>query len=174
MILLRLAGLFASLSLLAFGGGSGVLPDIQRATVERYHWLDASTFIDLFAISRAAPGPNSIIVLLIGLKAAGLVGALVAALAMFLPSLLLVHLAARYWRRLERAPWRRHAETTLAPVAVGLIFAAGISLVRGTESGVLLWAITAVATLVLVATRLHPALVLAAGGLVTVLADQLR
>jgi chromate transporter len=77
LVLLQLIGLFAVLSMLAFGGGSGVIPDMQRAAVDRYHWLTAREFLDMFAISRAAPGPGSLIVVLIGLKAAGLAGAAV-------------------------------------------------------------------------------------------------
>ena len=57
-VLLQLAALFAMLSMLAFGGGAGVIPDMQRAAVEQYHWLTASEFLDMFAISRAAPGPG--------------------------------------------------------------------------------------------------------------------
>jgi hypothetical protein len=75
--LLRLAGLFSLLSMLAFGGGAGVIPDMQRAAVDRYQWVTAGQFLDMFAISRAAPGPGSLIVVLIGLKVAGLLGAAV-------------------------------------------------------------------------------------------------
>jgi len=53
--LLQLALLFGGLSLLAFGGGTAVLPDMQRAAVDTYHWMTAPEFLHL-AISRAAPG----------------------------------------------------------------------------------------------------------------------
>ena len=46
------------LSMLAFGGGAGVIPDMQRAAVDQYHWMTAREFLDMFAISRAAPGPG--------------------------------------------------------------------------------------------------------------------
>jgi len=170
MILLRIAMLFGSLSLLAFGGGSGVLPDIQRGAVGAEHWLTAQQFIDLFAISRATPGPGGTVVLLVGLKAAGLLGALVAGVSMWGPPLLLVHGAARVWRRIERSVWRRRLEIALAPIAVGLTFGGGIALVRSTESGWVFWAITGAATLVLWLTEWHPALVLAAGAAMALLA----
>src|SRR5580693_6709844 len=98
-VLIRLVLLFAGLSILAFGGGSGVLPDMQRASVDHYHWLTNKEFLDMFAISRAQPGPGSLIVVLIGLKAAGLAGAAVAFAAMFGPSCLAVHVVARYWQK---------------------------------------------------------------------------
>jgi len=84
-VLLQLTLLFGGLSLLAFGGGTAVLPDMQRAAVDTYHWMTAPEFLAFFAISRAAPGPGSLIVVLIGQKVAGLVGATVALVAMFGP-----------------------------------------------------------------------------------------
>jgi chromate transporter len=170
MVLLRIWLLFAGLSLLAVGGGNGVIPDMQRAAVDTYHWMTAREFLDAFAISRAAPGPGSMIVLLIGQRAAGLPGALVAGLGMYVPSCLLVYAAARVWRRHEHAAWRQIAERALAPVAIGLTFASGLALMRGTESGPLLWGVTGIATLLLAATRLNPLLVLGAGSAVALLA----
>ena len=161
--LLRIAGLFALLSLLSVGGGNGVIPDMQRAAVDQYHWMTAREFLDSFAISRAAPGPGSLIVLLVGLKAAGVIGALVAVLAMYLPSGLIVFFGARAWGSAARATWRAHAERALAPVAVGLTYASGIALVRATEHEWQALAVTAAATLLLALTELHPLLVLLAG-----------
>ena len=115
MILVQIASLFAVLSLLAFGGGNGVLPDMQRAAVDQHHWMTAREFLDMFAISRAAPGPGSLIVVLIGQKAAGLAGAAVAFVAMFGPSCLVAHLLARVWHLAARSDWRPVVEQALAP-----------------------------------------------------------
>jgi len=161
--LLRIAGLFGLLSLLSVGGGNGVIPDMQRAAVDQYHWMTAREFLDSFAISRAAPGPGSLIVLLVGLKAAGIVGAVLAVVAMYLPSSLIVYLGAGAWRGAARAAWRAHVERALAPVAVGLTYASGIALVRTTEHDWQAIAVTAAATLLLALTELHPLLVLLSG-----------
>jgi chromate transporter len=163
LVLLQLAGLFAVLSLLAFGGGTGVLPDMQRAAVDQYHWLTAREFLDMFAISRATPGPGSLIVVLIGLKVAGLAGAAVSFTAMFAPSFLAVHLVARAWHRAARSAWRPLVERALAPVAVGLTFASGLALMRGTEHGWLPWTVTLVSTVLFSVTSINPILLLAAG-----------
>jgi chromate transporter len=162
-VLLQLAALFAMLSMLAFGGGSGVIPDMQRAAVDHYHWMTAGQFLDMFAISRAAPGPGSLIVVLVGLKAAGLAGAAVSFVAMFGPSCLAVHLVARTWHRAAASPWRALLERALAPVAVGLTFASGLSLMRGTEHGWLPWGITLASTVVFSVTNISPILLLALG-----------
>ncbi len=163
LTLLRLAGLFGLLSVLAFGGGAGVIPDMQRAAVDRYQWMTASEFLDMFAISRAAPGPGSLIVVLIGLKAAGLAGAAVSFAAMFTPSCLAVHAVARTWHNAARSRWRPMLEQALAPVAVGLTFASGLALMRGTEHGWLPWTVTGAATLLFSLTNINPILLLLAG-----------
>ena len=167
--LLQLAGLFGLLSLLAVGGGNGVLPAMQHVSVDVHHWLTDRQFIDLFAISRAAPGPGSLIVVMIGQRAAGLAGAAVACVAMFLPSCLLVHMAARVWSRYHAAAWRQHAERALAPVAVGLTYASGLALMQSTEHDVRAYAMTAAATVLLAFTEIHPLLLLAAGAVAALL-----
>lgn len=169
-VLAQLALLFAGLSMLAFGGGSGVIPDMQRAAVDQFHWMTAREFLDMFAISRAAPGPGSLIVVLVGLKAAGLAGAAVAFVAMFGPSSLAVHMVARYWHRAERKEWRAVVERALAPVAVGLTFASGLSLMRGTEHGWLPWGVTIASTAAFSLTEISPVLLLALGAAALLLA----
>lgn len=163
VVLLRLLALFAGLSMLAFGGGSGIIPDMQRAAVDQYHWVTAHEFLDMFAISRAAPGPGSLIVVLVGLKAAGLAGAAVSFVAMFGPSCLTVHFIARFWQRAANSVWRAVVERALAPVAVGLTFASGLALMRGTEHGWLPWGVTIAATAAFALTEINPILLLAAG-----------
>jgi chromate transporter len=168
--LLQLAVLFAGLSLLAFGGGTAVLPDMQRATVDLHHWLTAREFLDFFAISRAAPGPGSLIVALIGQKVAGLTGALVALIAMFAPSSILLYVAAQIWHRTAHTAWRALVERALAPVSIGLTFASGLALIHQTEHGWLTYAVTAGATLAFAFTELHPLALLAGGAVVLLVA----
>ena len=163
MILLQLAVLFAGLSLLAVGSANSVLPDMQRAVVDAHGWMGERDFLDLFALSRVAPGPGSLIVALVGQHVAGLAGAAVATLAMFGPTSLLVHVAARIWHRFREAAWRARVERGLAPLAIGLVFASALALMRGTEHEPAAFAITAAATIVLAASEAHPLLVLGAG-----------
>ena len=134
--------LFGGLSLLAVGGGTAVIPDMQRAALAQ-GWMSGREFLDLYALSRIAPGPGSLLVTLIGQKVAGLPGAAVATLAMFVPSCLLLHLGARFFRRLSEASWRGVAERGLAPVGIGLTYAAAIVLIRDTEHAPAAYALTA-------------------------------
>ena len=169
LVLAQLAGLFALLSLLAIGGGAGIIPEMQRAVVDVHHWMTGPQFLALFALSRAAPGPGSLIAMLVGQQAAGLPGALVAAVAMFGPSSVLAYLAARFWLRGAGGEgWRGWVQRALAPIAVGLTLAAGIALLRGTQHGWAAYAVSATATLVLTFTELNPGF-MALGGALTLL-----
>src|SRR5690242_13966055 len=94
-----LAFVFAPLSLMAFGGSNAVIPDIAHQTVAVHHWMSGREFADFFALSRATPGPGSMLTALIGWKVAGLPGALVATLGLYVPSAVLVYGAARLWGR---------------------------------------------------------------------------
>src|SRR5262249_56580698 len=96
--------------------------DSTRHAVDVEHWLTATEFTDIFAISQAAPGPSSLIVALIGFKVAGFWGALVAQLAMTLPAASLMLLVSRIWVASSGSTWHLALEHGLAPIAVGLIF----------------------------------------------------
>ena len=96
-------------------------------------------------------------------------GAVVAGVAMFGPSCLLVYAAAHAWHRTAGAAWRMHVERALAPMAIGLTFASAIALMRGTEHGWAAYAITTVATVVLSLTEVNPLIVLGGGAITLVL-----
>jgi chromate transporter len=152
----RLIGLilvFAPLSLLSFGGGQAIVADIQYQTVEVHKWLTNSEFVDMFALSRAAPGPSTLISALIGWQVDGFPGALVAALAMYVPSSVVVYGAASWWQRSQTSALRIAIERGLAPVAVGLIFAGVVAVVRAAQMEVLAVITLAICTAILYFTK---------------------
>jgi chromate transporter len=167
--LFQIMAVFAVLSFLAFGGGAAVLPDMQHQAVDVYHWVTAREFLDMFALSRAVP-PGSMIVVLVGQKAAGVAGGLAAFLAMFGPSSIVAFFLARIWHRAGRAVWREVLEQALAPVSVGLTIASGVALARSTEHDWVVYTITAATTLLLTFTRIHPIAVMGAGAVLVTLA----
>ena len=85
-LLIQIARVFGILSLVSIGGVNAILPEIRRQIVDVQGWMNDATFANLFAISHAAPGPNIIMVSLIGWQMAGLAGLLVATLAIMIPS----------------------------------------------------------------------------------------
>jgi chromate transporter len=162
--LLALAGYFAVLSLLAVGGGSTVIPDMHRYTVLVQGWLTDREFGDLYAIARTSPGPSTLIVSLIGLKAAGLAGAIVATLAMGTPCSTLAFLVSRGRVMFEGRAWLIAVERGLAPVTLGLICASAIVITRAADHSLIAYAVTAVTAGIAVFTRFHPLLVIFAAG----------
>jgi chromate transporter len=152
----RLLGLFlvfAPLSLMSFGGGQAIIADMQHQTVDVQHWLTDREFVDLFALSRAAPGPSTLISALIGWQVAGLLGAIVATLAIYIPSSLVVYAATRWWHASKESPWQRHLERGLMPIAVGLVFAGALAVIEAAEVSVLQLATIAVTAGLLIYTR---------------------
>jgi chromate transporter len=134
----RVVGLilvFAPLSLLSFGGGQAIVADIQYQTVEVHKWLTNSEFVDMFAISRASPGPSTLIAALIGWHVEGFPGALAAVLAIYVPSSILVYAASSWWQRSTASPLRIAVERGLQPVAIGLIFAGLVVLIQAAKMG---------------------------------------
>jgi chromate transporter len=168
--LVQLFWLFALLSMVAFGGGAGVIPDIQRAAVDINHWMTAKEFLDLFGISRSAPGPGSMIAVMVGQRAAGVVGGVMSFFAMFGPSSVVVHVVARFWNRAARKPWRAVVEQALMPVGLGMTFATGLSLARGTVDEPLVLGITVASTVAFAFTSIHPLLLLTIGASALLLA----
>ncbi len=159
-LLLRLVLVFAPLSILSIGGGQAIIADIQHQTVDVYHWFTNEQFADMFAISRATPGPNTLIASLIGWHLGGLAGLLAATLAMYIPSSLAFITATTFWHRNEGTRWRLAIERGLAPIAVGLIFAGALTILEALHLSVLGWATTAGAMAVLYTTRTNPYLVI--------------
>jgi len=165
-LILLLVRVFAPLSFVTIGGGASILADVERQSVNVHHWVTPAQFLDLFAISRAAPGPGSLLVALIGFRVDGVVGALTAALAVFLPASVLLFLVARVWRHYRGSTWMQAVERGLAPVAAGLVLAGVLSVLRIAEGGIMAWLVAVFAFIALRWLRANPFVLLACGGLI--------
>jgi chromate transporter len=167
--LLQLVEVFLPLSLVAFGGGNTVLPDIQRQTVIVHHWATAQQFTAMFALAQAAPGPNLMIVPLVGWHVAGPLGVLVTSLAKFGPSSLVAAAGLAVWNRYKDSPWRQRIQTGIVPVTAGLVAASATTITEASVTTWLLAGIAAVCALAATTTRTHPLLLLGGGALVGLL-----
>jgi chromate transporter len=164
-VLLPLALQFAMLSLIAVGGANTVIPEMHRFLVESKGWVSDSEFADLFAIAQAAPGPNVLIVCLLGWKVAGLAGALVTTAAICGPSGLLTYGVSQVWHRFRGAPWRAAVQAGLAPLTVGLILASGYILARAADQNLAGAAVTGATVVLVLTTKLHPLWILGSAGM---------
>jgi chromate transporter len=172
--LLQLAALFSTLSLSAFGGGKVVLPSMHQAACREYDWMSSQQFVDLFSISMAAPGPSMMVVTLVGLKAclpygtaAAILGALVATVAMFLPSSVLVYFAGDWWDHWKESPWRHSVMDAILPISTGLILAATWIIAKTSIHSTATAVMSVIALLLMLFTKINPVLMMAAAGLIS-------
>lgn len=156
---------FSLLNLVAFGGVTAMLPEIHRLVVEQRQWMDDATFAHLFAIAQAAPGPNLLVVSLIGWQVAGIPGGLAATLGTCLPISTLIFFLYRHWARFRGSPWQQAIETGIAPLAVGLVGASGWLVAASAGLDYRGIALTAVCTLLMLGRSWHPLWFIAAGAL---------
>ncbi len=156
--------LLLRLSFVAFGGGVAILPELQRVVVEQHHWLTAQQFAGSYALGQLTPGPGMLMVIAIGYKVAGFPGALASTVAMFLPVGAVAFVAGRQLDRIDQSPWRGSIQRGMAPVTVGLVLAGSYTLTRAAVVDAVTATVMVVATLLLLSRRVHPVLIVLAGG----------
>jgi chromate transporter len=159
-----LAWTFGVMSLFAVGGANAALPEMHRVAVDVQHWLTDKQFADAFAISQLSPGPNVLIVTLIGYSVAGVAGALVATLAMCLPTALMAYGVSRVLTRSSHSRWPAIIQAALVPLSIGLMGASGYILARASDHTWVAAAVTVSAAILASATKLNPFWMLLAGG----------
>ena len=162
--LLALASTFALMSLFAVGGASSAIPEMHRVAVDVQHWLTDRQFADAYAISQLSPGPNVLIVTLIGYSVAGIAGALVATLSMCVPTAVLALCVSRLLTRSSQARWPAIIQAALVPLSIGLMGASGFVLARTSDRTVAAVLVTVGAAVLASVTKLNPGWMLLAGG----------
>ena len=125
-ILMKLFAVFGGMSVMLFGGGYVFIPLIQEIVVNKHQWVTTQEFIDGIALGQITPGPILVSAAFIGLKVAGLAGALVATVAIFAPPALLMVAASGAFERLQRSSAIQAALRGVRPAVVGMIFAAAV------------------------------------------------
>lgn len=164
-LLLTLAGYFALMSLFAIGGANGALPEMHRLAVEVKGWMTDRQFADMFALAQVTPGPNVIIVTLIGYHVAGLAGAVVTTVAMCGPACAFALFVSRIWDRFKRARWRVVIQAGLIPVSIGVMAASALVVARAASTTWVAIAVTAVAAAASYKLTLNPLWIFAAAAL---------
>jgi chromate transporter len=166
--LVTLAVHFAILSLFAMGGANAAVPEMHRLAVDVMHWMSDRQFADMFALAQVAPGPNVIVVTLIGYHVAGIAGAAVTTAAMCGPSCVFAFYMGRVWERFKEAPWRVAIQAGLVPISVGLVGASAVILTRAADQNWITLLVTAAAACFAYGTRWNPLWMFAAAALLGV------
>ncbi|GAC1332807.1 MAG: chromate transporter [Beijerinckiaceae bacterium] len=155
-MLAHIAMMMMVLSLLAIGGANSIVPELHRQVVDVMGAMTDAEFTNLFAIAQTAPGPNVLILSLVGWRLAGAAGLAVATLATVIPTSLLALATGRFLSRSRESRWLKAIKAGLVPLAIGLILASGLVIARAADRD-LATLLMSVATAVAVAlTRINP------------------
>ncbi|MCC6888398.1 MAG: chromate transporter [Hyphomicrobiales bacterium] len=168
-LILTLAGYFALMSLFAIGGANGAIPEMHRLVVDIKGWMTDRQFADTFALAQVTPGPNVIIVTLIGYHVAGLAGALVTTFAMCGPACAFAFLVGGLWDRFKYARWRIAIQAGLVPISIGLTAASALIVAKAALSGWVAVALTVLAAAVSYRLSMNPLWIFAAAALLGLL-----
>ena len=162
-LLMHLAWTFALLSILAVGGGTAVLPEMQTILAHQFG-IDHTQFVHIYSIGQLAPGPNMLMVLVIGYQIAGLLGAGVVLLSFFLPSSLMCFYMGRLWNRFGESPWRRSIQNALEPISIGLMSSGVYAVAKASVVSSITMALAVVTLYLILRTKINPVLVILGSG----------
>ena len=123
VLLAKLAWFFLVTGAFTFGGGLAVVPLLEKGLVQQGHWITSADFLMAIAVGMVTPGPVMTAATFAGYLVAGPLGALICTIAIYLPSFLLVLLAA--------PPLLRHSTNLYVQGFVKGVYAAAIGAILG-------------------------------------------
>jgi chromate transporter len=165
----EIGAFFFKVGAFSFGGGLSMLAFMQDQVVNQLHWLTQQQFVDGLALSQLTPGPILMVAAFVGYQKASFGGALAGAVAIFLPSFLLMLSILPMFERIKRIVWMRFALKGISPAVIGMI---SVALVQMLPKAVPNWITVAlaIATIVLmIARRCGPLPLMVAGGAIGLL-----
>lgn len=161
-VLVRMAIDFSILSLVAIGGANAIAPEMHRQLVDVLHWMNDSEFANLFALGQVAPGPNIMVLSLVGWKMAGVAGLVVATLAALVPTCALAWITGRFVARYGRAAWFDSVKAGLTPIAIGLVLSSSLVMARAADHSALGYIATVATAVLVIFTSVNPIVALGA------------
>jgi chromate transporter len=164
MEILKLAAILFVINALTIGGGYAMVPLLQKELVENHHWLTNKEFIDAIAIGQVTPGPLTVMNAFMGFKVGGLPGAIVAMVASYLPSIIIVTLVTRHYLQYKESWLVKGSFDGIKPAVVGLLAAVVIFLGRSSLTSVPLGAVAAVSFVLIAFTRIDPTFIIIGSG----------
>ena len=165
MIYLQLFLSFLQVGMFSFGGGYAAMPLIQGQVVTGHHWLSMSEFTDLITISQMTPGPIAVnSATFVGIKIAGIPGALAATFGCILPSCIIVTVIAKLYLKYRSMEVLQGVLGSLRPAVVAMI--RDLIAVTGTKWSLVL--IFAVCMILLRKVKMNPIWVMILAGVMKV------
>lgn len=170
----RLGWFFLKVGAVLYGGGYVLFAFVEQGLVRDHHWLTQQQVLDAIAIGQFTPGPVLSTATFIGYLLGGGWGAVVATVAIFLPSFLYVALLGPILPRLRRSSWMAGFLDSVNVCAVALMAGVTVRLAGDALRGWPMWVIAAAALAVLWKWKVNPAWVVLGGGLAGMLSAVAR
>ncbi|KAA8484956.1 chromate transporter [Arcticibacter tournemirensis] len=133
---LKIGLVFSGISLSLFGGGYVMIPIMQSLFVNEMKWLSTQEFIDAIAFSQVTPGPILVSATFIGYKLAGITGAILATMSIFIPSAVLMIFVSQILDKNKDNKRLRHVLAGIKAIVIGLIIASGLKLLQQLDRNV--------------------------------------
>jgi chromate transporter len=172
-ILLQLLVFFLTIAPFTIAGAQTLIPELYRYFVTTRGHMTGSEFATVIALAQIAPGPNMLVVSLLGWKVAGLAGLLTATTAVIGPTSVAAYFFARWIDRLKNARWLTLTKIALAPIVIGLMLASGAITSRAANHDVIGYALTAASAALIYFTSRNPLWVLCSGAAIGVFAHRM-
>ena len=176
MIYLKLFISFLQIGMFSFGGGYAAMPLIQGQVVNGHQWLTMAEFTDLITISQMTPGPIAVnSATFVGMKIAGVPGALAATFGCILPSCVIVTLIAKLYLKYRNMALLQGVLASLRPAVVALIGSAGIAILinafweNSAGTNWIMVGIFVISVVLLQKGKMNPILVMVLAGVMKVL-----
>ena len=170
---LRLFLEFLKIGATLYGTGYVLLSFLQQDFVQGLGWLTEPQLLDAVAVGQFTPGPVFTTATFVGYLVGGWGGAALATIGIFLPAFILVAVTHPLVPKLRASPWSAGFLDGVSAAAVGMMAAVTVVLGRAAIAGPFTAALAILAALLLIRLRVNSAWLIAAGGLLGVLADSL-
>lgn len=170
--LFDIGSFFLMVGAFSFGGGLTLVAFIQEQVVSQYQWLTHREFIDGLALGQLTPGPILMVAAYVGYKVQGVAGALVAAIAIFLPAFVLMLSMLPVFERARKLLWTKAAMKGIGPAVIGVLAVSLLQMAPHALPDIFAIAIFAVAVGTMLAWRVGAIKAMVAGALAGVLRDR--
>jgi chromate transporter len=166
MSLLAFCWILFYINALTIGGGYAMLPLLQSEFVDKHHWLTKQEFLDAIAVGQLSPGPLTVMNAFIGFKLHGLTGSLLAVICSYLPSLIIVTLAVKYYYAYKKSELISSSFTGIKSAVVGLLASVALSLGNSSLVDPVTFTIAFVSFAIITFTKIDPSFIILGAGLI--------